>query len=92
MTITPDYFWVEIQEKKTLNLWICQLSGDKDFCFLEESWQVIVQHRIYRQLLTNQPEAQVIELIRKHHKSGKSFQQIAIWLNAQGYRPSVARA
>jgi hypothetical protein len=37
MTITPGDFWVEIQEKKTLSLWICQLSGDKDFYFLEES-------------------------------------------------------
>jgi hypothetical protein len=78
MMITIGDFWVEIQEKKTLSLWICQLSGDKDFYFLEESWQFIGQHRIHRQLLTNQPEAQAIELIRKHHKSGKSFQQIAI--------------
>jgi hypothetical protein len=48
-------------------LWICPFSGDKDFYFLEESWQVIGQHRIHRQLLTNQLEVQVIELIRKHH-------------------------
>jgi len=41
-------------------------------------------HSIDGQLHANQPEAQVIDLIRKHHKSGKSFQQIAIWLNAQG--------
>jgi hypothetical protein len=27
----------------------------------------------------------VIELIRRHHKSGKSLQQIADWLNQQGY-------
>jgi hypothetical protein len=40
MTITPGDFWVEIQEKKTLGLWICQLSGDKDFYFLEESLQI----------------------------------------------------
>jgi DNA invertase Pin-like site-specific DNA recombinase len=30
-------------------------------------------------------EQQVIELIRRHHKSGKSLQQIADWLNQQGY-------
>jgi site-specific DNA recombinase len=44
-------------------------------------------HSIEGQLLTNHPEAQVIELIRKHHKSGKSFHQIAIWLNTQAYSP-----
>jgi DNA invertase Pin-like site-specific DNA recombinase len=31
-------------------------------------------------------EQQVIELIRRHHKSGKSLQQIADWLNQQGYQ------
>lgn len=36
--------------------------------------------------LVNDPlEQQVIELIRRHHKSGKSLQQIADWLNQQGY-------
>ena len=45
------------------------------------------QHSIEGQLHANQPETQVIDLIRKHHRSGKSFQQIAIWLNAQGYAP-----
>jgi UDP-N-acetylmuramoyl-L-alanyl-D-glutamate--2,6-diaminopimelate ligase len=30
-------------------------------------------------------EIQVIELIRRHHKSGKSLQKIADWLNEQGY-------
>jgi site-specific DNA recombinase len=45
------------------------------------------QHSTEGQLHVNQLEAQVVELIRKHHRSGKSFQQIAIWLNAQGYSP-----
>jgi DNA invertase Pin-like site-specific DNA recombinase len=31
-------------------------------------------------------EQQVIELIRRHHKSGKSLQQIADWLNQQGHQ------
>ncbi|WP_322096367.1 recombinase family protein [Phormidium tenue] len=34
----------------------------------------------------NDPEeSQVIELIRRHHKSGKSLQKIADWLNENGY-------
>ena len=37
--------------------------------------------------LVNHPqEQQVIELIRRHHKSGKSLQQIANWLNQKGYK------
>ncbi len=37
--------------------------------------------------LVNDPQEQeVIELIRRHHKSGKSLQQIANWLNQQGYQ------
>lgn len=36
--------------------------------------------------LVDHPEEQaVIELIRRHHKSGKSLQQIANWLNERGY-------
>lgn len=37
------------------------------------------------ELVENSDEQQVIELIRRHHKSGKSLQQIADWLNQQGY-------
>jgi Recombinase len=37
--------------------------------------------------LVEEPHEQaVIDLIRRHHKSGKSLQQIANWLNEQGYR------
>ncbi len=37
--------------------------------------------------LIDEPQEQVlIELIRRHHKSGKSLQQIADWLNRQGYQ------
>ena len=30
-------------------------------------------------------EQQIIDLIRRHHKSGKSLQKVADWLNANGY-------
>ena len=37
--------------------------------------------------LVNDPkEQEIIELIRRHHKSGKSLQQIANWLNQKGYK------
>ncbi|GAB4535551.1 MAG: hypothetical protein Tsb0014_22620 [Pleurocapsa sp.] len=38
------------------------------------------------ELVANPKEQQVIELIRRHHKSGKSLQQIADWLNRNGYK------
>ncbi|WP_299402417.1 recombinase family protein [Acaryochloris sp. IP29b_bin.148] len=38
------------------------------------------------ELVDNPREKQIIELIRRHHKSGKSLQQIANWLNQQGYQ------
>jgi hypothetical protein len=37
------------------------------------------------ELVENPEEVQVVELIRRHHKSGKSLQKIADWLNQQGY-------
>ena len=37
-------------------------------------------------LIDNPQEKQIVELIRRHHKSGKSLQQIANWLNNQGHR------
>jgi DNA invertase Pin-like site-specific DNA recombinase len=37
------------------------------------------------ELVEHPEEQQVIELIRRHHKSGKSLQQVADWLNQQGY-------
>ncbi len=37
------------------------------------------------ELVTNPQEQEIIELIRRHHKSGKSLQQIADWLNDRGY-------
>ncbi|WP_040484331.1 recombinase family protein [Lyngbya aestuarii] len=38
------------------------------------------------ELVEDPREQQVIELIRRHHKSGKSLQQIANWLNEKGYK------
>ena len=37
------------------------------------------------QLVQDNREQEVIEMIRRHHKSGKSLQKIADWLNANGY-------
>ena len=37
-------------------------------------------------LVADEREQQIIELIRRHHKSGKSLQQIANWMNTQGYK------
>lgn len=38
------------------------------------------------ELVKDDKEQQIIDLIRRHHKSGKSLQQIADWMNAQGYK------
>lgn len=43
------------------------------------------QRSLDGELVTDTAEQQVIELIRRHHKSGKSLQQIADWLNHQGF-------
>lgn len=37
------------------------------------------------ELVKDEKEQQIIELIRRHHKSGKSLQQVANWLNSNGY-------
>ncbi|MBI4781207.1 MAG: recombinase family protein [Oscillatoriophycideae cyanobacterium NC_groundwater_1537_Pr4_S-0.65um_50_18] len=37
-------------------------------------------------LVENPDEQQVIDMIRRHHKSGKSLQQVADWLNQRGYK------
>ncbi|NEP55083.1 MAG: recombinase [Moorea sp. SIO3C2] len=42
-------------------------------------------------LVANEKEQQIIELIRRHHKSGKSLQQIANWMNDQGYKTKRGR-
>lgn len=38
------------------------------------------------QLVADEKEQEVIELIRRHRKSGKSFQEIADYLNENGYQ------
>jgi Recombinase len=43
------------------------------------------QKSIDGELIADPTEVQIIELIRRHHKSGKSLQKIADWLNQQGY-------
>ncbi|MFN5242339.1 MAG: recombinase family protein [Aphanizomenon sp.] len=43
------------------------------------------QQSLGGELVENPSEQQIIELIRRHHKSGKSLPQIAAWLNQQGY-------
>jgi len=44
------------------------------------------QKSLNGELVEDQLEQQVIELIRRHHKSGKSLQQIADWLNQHGHK------
>ncbi|MEB3310479.1 MAG: recombinase family protein [Snowella sp.] len=43
------------------------------------------QQSVNGELVADPNECQIIELIRRHHKSGKSLQKIADWLNSQGY-------
>jgi DNA invertase Pin-like site-specific DNA recombinase len=43
------------------------------------------QRSLDGELIADPTEQQIIELIRRHHKSGKSLQDIADWLNQQGY-------
>ncbi|MBW4444526.1 MAG: recombinase family protein [Plectolyngbya sp. WJT66-NPBG17] len=43
------------------------------------------QRSLKGELVENPDEQQIIELIRRHHKSGKSLQQVADWLNQSGY-------
>lgn len=44
------------------------------------------QRAIDGELVADPQEQKIIELIRRHHKSGKSLQQIANWLNDNGYQ------
>ena len=44
------------------------------------------QRSLNGELVENPDEQEIIELIRRHHKSGKSLQQVADWLNQCGYR------
>ncbi|KAM3110132.1 recombinase family protein [Phormidesmis sp. 146-33] len=44
------------------------------------------QRSLNGELVENPDEQQIVELIRRHHKSGKSLQQVADWLNQNGYQ------
>lgn len=44
------------------------------------------QKAVQGELIKDPLEQEIIELIRRHHKSGKSLQQIADWLNQNGYK------
>ena len=44
------------------------------------------QKAINGELVDDEREQAIIELIRRHHKSGKSLQQIANWLNDNGHK------
>ena len=44
------------------------------------------QQSIDGELAENPDEQQIIELIRRHHKSGKSLGEVADWLNRNGYK------
>ena len=37
------------------------------------------------QLVKDSTEQEIIEMIRRHHKLGKSLQKVADWLNSNGY-------
>lgn len=50
------------------------------------------QRAIDGELVENPIESHTIELIRRHHKSGKSLQKIADWLNQQGYTTKRGQA
>ncbi|MBE7380765.1 MAG: recombinase family protein [Leptolyngbya sp. SIO1E4] len=50
------------------------------------------QQSVNGQLVDNPVECQIIELIRRHHKSGKSLQKIADWLNQKGYTTKRGQA
>lgn len=49
------------------------------------------QQAVAGELSDHPDEQQIIELIRRHHKSGKSLQQMADWLNQQGYSTKRGR-
>ena len=44
------------------------------------------QKTVNGQLVEDPKEQHIIDLIRRHHKSGKSLQQIANWLNQNEYK------
>lgn len=49
------------------------------------------QQSVKGELITDPQESEVVDLIRRHHKSGKSLQKIADWLNQRGYTTKRGR-
>lgn len=50
------------------------------------------QQSVNGELIDDPVECEIIELIRRHHKSGKSLQKIADWLNQHGYTTKRGQA
>ena len=50
------------------------------------------QQAVNGELIADPTECEIIDLIRRHHKSGKSLQKIADWLNQQGYTTKRGQA
>ncbi|MEL7315934.1 MAG: recombinase family protein [Cyanobacteria bacterium P01_A01_bin.123] len=50
------------------------------------------QRSVNGELIDDPAECEIIELIRRHHKSGKSLQKIADWLNQQSYTTKRGQA
>ena len=50
------------------------------------------QRSVNGELIDDPGECEIIELIRRHHKSGKSLQKIADWLNQKGYTTKRGQA
>ena len=50
------------------------------------------QRSVNGELINDPAECEIIELIRRHHKSGKSLQKIADWLNQQSYTTKRGQA
>ncbi|NER82405.1 MAG: recombinase [Leptolyngbya sp. SIO1D8] len=50
------------------------------------------QKSVNGELVDDPAECEIIELIRRHHKAGKSLQKIADWLNQHGYTTKRGQA
>jgi hypothetical protein len=74
---TSNSAWQRLQEESP-----AQATVSDSFSYGSPAFglQVVNGERVH-----HPQEQQIIELIRRHHKSGKSLQQIADWLNGNGY-------
>jgi DNA invertase Pin-like site-specific DNA recombinase len=76
--VNQDLIWIRLEQGRQMKAAQGGYAGYGSPAFGFQS--------IEGELVENPEEQQVIELIRRHHKSGKSLQQIADWLNDHGYR------